>query len=657
MNVFYEESGSFKVATVKTENPGSMQVEAVTGKRSKIKTANVLLNFDEALDSFMEVAQAEAETLDTDFLWECIEGAEFNYQDLAKLYYGDKPTNVQFAATAIKVHGAPIYFYRKGKGNYKAAPEETLKLAQAAVEKKRIQAEQMAVWVEQLNNKELPEGFAEKADFLIYNPDKNSVEWKAIDSAASSSGRLALTVMADAGLITSAHDYHLGAFLREMFKDGTDFPAHEDVSGLLASHVADLPIADVNAFSIDDATTNEIDDAFSFSELPNGNKRIGIHIAAPSLAIAQGGELDAIVLDRLSTVYMPGNKITMLPESVVRPFSLDAGTTKPALSLYLEVADDLSIVSHESKVEQITVAENLRHDSLEPHLNAETLANDSSEHPLWTELKLLHALAESLEKARGQGESGRAPQIDYNFYVTDGIVSIVARERGSPMDKLVAELMIYANSTWGGLLKEGERAGIYRAKTTSKVFMTTEALPHQGMGLDQYAWCTSPLRRAVDLINQRQLIALLNQEEAPYAKEGDALKVIIRDFDQTYQAYNDFQTRMERYWCLQYLIQEGIKEVTAVVWRENLVRLDGMFFITKVPSLPETKVGTKVSLEVKAIDTLLMELNCKFKHVIEGETEEVPEVEAEAAEAEAVKEAAVEDNSNENGKAEVTEEK
>ena len=167
MNVFYEEGGSFKAATVKTESPGSMQIEAVSGKRSKIKTANVLLNFDEVLDGFMDIAEAEAETLDTDFLWECIEGAEFNYQDLAKLYYGDKPTNVQFAATAIKVHGAPIYFYRKGKGNYKAAPEETLKLAQAAVERKRVQVEQMAVWVEQLNNKELPEGFAEKADFLI----------------------------------------------------------------------------------------------------------------------------------------------------------------------------------------------------------------------------------------------------------------------------------------------------------------------------------------------------------------------------------------------------------------------------------------------------------------------------------------------------------
>jgi exoribonuclease II len=236
----------------------------------------------------------------------------------------------------------------------------------------------------------------------------------------------------------------------------------------------------------------------------------------------------------------------------------------------------------------------------------------------------------SLEKARGKYEPDRAPQIDYNFYVTDGIVSIVARERGSPMDKLVAELMIYANSTWGGLLKEGERAGIYRAQTGGKVFMTTEATPHQGMGLAQYAWCTSPLRRAVDLVNQRQLIALLNQQEAPYPADGDELKVIIRDFDQTYQAYNDFQTRMERYWCLQYLIQENLTEVTATVWRENLVRLDGMFFITKVPSLPELKVGTKVALEIKHVDTLLMELNCKFKHVVDNKDSEENAVEVDA---------------------------
>ncbi len=623
MNIFYEEEGHFKVASVMSENPGSMQVESASGKRSKIKSSNVLLQFEGALQAFMDAASGEAEKLEIEFLWECCGEPEFGFEDLAAEYYGKKASAIEVAATAIRLHSAPIYFYRKGKGRYKAAPAETLKLALAAVERKKMQAEQMAAWVLQLNNKELPEGFANKADSLIYSPDKNSAEWKAIDEAAQTSGRLALSVMHDCGLIKNAHDYHLGAFLREMFSDGIQFPSYD-----LPEIPSDLPLAKAECFSIDDATTTEIDDAFSLETLKNGNTRLGIHIAAPSLSVQPNSALDAIVLSRLSTVYMPGNKITMLPENVVKPFSLDANETKPALSLYIEVTPTFDIVATETKLEKIKIAENLRHDELEPFFNENTLAEDSGHH-YWARLKLLFDFAESLEKARGKHDPNRAPQIDYNFYVTDGIVKIVDRERGSPMDKLVAELMIYANSHWGGLLKDANIAGIYRAQTGGKVFMTSTAEPHQGLGVAQYAWCTSPLRRAVDLVNQRQLIAMLNKAPPPYNAQDGNLNVIIRNFDQTYNAYSEFQTRMERYWCLQYLIQEKFAEITATVWRDNLVRIDGMFYITKVPSLPELKVGAKVSLEIKHIDTLLMELNCKFKGVIEAESVVVVEDEVE----------------------------
>jgi exoribonuclease II len=622
MNVLYEEEGSFKVAAVMSETDAAMQIESSSGKRSKIKIANVLLRFEAALAGFLETATAEAETLDLDFVWECCGEQEFGFADLAADYFGAKPTANQAAAIAIKLHSAPMYFYRKGKGRYKAAPAETLKLALAAVERKKLQAEQMAGWVVLLNDRKLPEGFINKADALIYNPDKNSLEWKAIDEAAQTSGRLALTVMTDCGLIANAQDYHLGAFLREMFpekdgKAGTDFPAFD--APIITD---DLPLATVECFSIDDATTTEIDDAFSLENLSNGNTRIGIHIAAPALGVPVDSALDAIVLQRLSTVYMPGNKITMLPSDVVKPFSLDAGETKPTLSLYAEITPSFEIVATETKLEKIKIADNLRHDELEPFFNINTLEKDSG-HPYWARLKTLLGLAESLEVARGKANPNATPQIDYNFYVTDGIVKIVARERGSPMDKLVAELMIYANSHWGGLLKTAGIVGIYRAQTGGKVFMTMKAEPHQGLGVAQYAWSTSPLRRAVDLINQRQLIAMLNNETAPYNEKDGKLNVIIRNFDQTYSAYSEFQTRMERYWSLQYLIQEYLsknqKEITAVVWRDNLVKIDGMFYITKVPSLPERKVGSKVELTILHVDTLLMELSCKFVGDIEAE--------------------------------------
>lgn len=611
MNIFYEEEGVFKVASIMSESPGSMQVESPGGKRSKIKTANVLMRFDNAPAGFMEAAQQEAEGLETDFLWECCGEAEFGFQDLAREYYGKNPSPVEAAAIAIKLHGAPVYFYRKGKGIYKSAPPETLKAALAALERKRLQAEKIARDVEQLKAKQLPEDFRDKLDMLLYQPDKNSAEYKALDQASHEAGMSQLKLLDACGAIPSAHDYHLGAFLREYFPKGSDFGEYESISV-----PENIEFAETEAFSIDDSTTTEIDDALSVQKISGEITRVGIHIAAPALGIAVDGLLDRQAMKRLSTVYMPGHKITMLPEEVIRPFSLDAGEIKPVLSLYLDVAADYSIVNRHSRVERVKIVENLRHDTLEPFFNEGNCHTDNG-HPYWEKLNLLFNLAESLEKARGKYDPSKAPQLDYNFYVTDGIVSIVARHRGSPMDKVVAELMIEANSQWGKLLADNRVPGIYRAQNNGKVYMTTQAEPHQGLGVAQYAWSTSPLRRAVDLVNQRQIVSVLQGADPAYPAGSDDLTSIMRNFDLTYNAYADFQERMERYWCLQYLIQESITEIGATVWRENLVRLDNLPYITKVHSLPETKAGTRVALEVKRVEPLLMELDCRFKAILE----------------------------------------
>lgn len=620
MNIFYEEDGGFKIASIMTETDSSLQVESASGKRSKIKAANVLMKFDGSLAGFMEAAQQEAETLETDFLWECCGEDEFGFEDLAAEYYGGKPSRQQAAAVALKLHSAPVYFYRKGKGRYKAAPADTLKAALAGLEKKRLQAEKIASWVEALKSRQLPDELKARLDMLFYEPDKSSMEWKALDQAAMESHLSHVRVLADAGAITSIHDYHLGAFLREYFPRGTGFEAHQPPQML-----TDLPKAAVAAFSIDDSTTTEIDDAFSVQLLPDGNTRVGIHIAAPSLGIGPHTDLDAIAMQRLSTVYMPGNKITMLPEAAILPFSLNAGEWRPALSLYLDVTPDLAIVQRDTRVELVEIAENLRHDALEPYFNEHTLEQDSG-HPYWARLLFLFRLAESLEKARGKFDPSKPPQLDYNFYVQDGKVSIVSRHRGSPMDKLVSELMIEANSHWGGLLAKHEVSGIYRAQNGGKVYMTLKAEQHQGLGVAQYSWCTSPLRRAVDLVNQRQIISVIQSVEPVYAKDSDELAGIMRNFDLTYNAYNDFQGRMERYWCLQYLVQENTSQIKATVWRENLVRFDDMPFITKVHSLPELATGTRVLLEIKQVDTLAMEVETRFKAV-----EAAPVTEDEAA--------------------------
>jgi len=135
----------------------------------------------------------------------------------------------------------------------------------------------------------------------------------------------------------------------------------------------------------------------------------------------------------------------------------------------------------------------------------------------------------------------------------------------------------------------------------------------------QYMWSSSPLRRYVDLLNQRQIIAMLRDEEPPYPKNDTALYAAIRDFDTMYTIYNEFQRNMERYWCLRWLQQENIEQVEAIVLRENLVKLTGIPLIFRAPSLPELPANTLVQLAIVSIDLLDLDVQTRFVAAITKE--------------------------------------
>lgn len=608
MNVLYEEDGAIKVASVMADNGASLQVETPHGKRAKIKAGNVLLRFENPpVAGFMDAADAAAAELDTDFLWQCCGSDEFMFNELAQEYYGRAPGPVEAAAVVLRLHGAPMYFYKKGKGRYKAAPVENLRAALASEEKKRQQAATVAGYVSQLCDATLPETFTPAVvEMLLYHPDKNSLECKALEKACADTGTTAARLLEQCGAIPSSHDYHFRRFVLEHFPRGTGF---HSVGGFEREH--DLPQAGVEAFSIDDAATTEIDDAFSVERLPNGNWRVGIHIAAPALGFEPGSELDNIALQRLSTVYIPGHKITMLPDDVVECFTLNEGTANPALSMYLEVSPEYEILAVESRVERVHIAINLRHDTLEPVFNEETLAHGGPDYPFKAELEMLWKFAGRLEELRGKAGSQNQFK-DYNFEIDGERIAISERPRGSPIDKVVSELMIQVNSHWARQLSEAGVAAIYRSQNNGKVRMSTSPGPHQGLGVAQYAWSSSPLRRYVDLLNQRQIIALLHGIEPPYAPNSEALFSAIRDFDLAHEAYGNVQRSMERYWCLRYLLQEGITIAPTTVIKENLVRFESLPLVTRVFGMAEMEPGKAVEVEINAVDLLELEVRCRF---------------------------------------------
>ncbi|MDD4881450.1 MAG: RNB domain-containing ribonuclease [Gallionellaceae bacterium] len=607
MYVFYEEDGDIKAGTILADNDTSLQLESQHGKRTKVKAANVLLRYPApAPAEAMETARKLAAEIDTDFLWEVAAGSEFGFADLAVEYHGKTPNGPEAGAVLLCLHSAPIYFYKKGKGRYKAAPAEALAAAKAGLERKAREAELRAEWTDQLKSGGLPEAFRAKVFELAHKPDKNSLEYKALLDACGETGLSPVRLLDKCGAIPSSQEFHLQAFLLEHFPRGFGFPELAP-----PEPPPELPAGDAPAFSIDDAATTEIDDAFSVIFRPGGGARVGIHIAAPALGIAPGSELDRLAATRLSTVYMPGGKITMLPEGLVDRYTLAENRDCPALSLYVEVAADSSIVSLSTQADVIRIAANLRHETLEPLFNEDTIRNPAAaDYPFRQELEWLWGFACHLEAARGKAD--QVQRMDYNFKVVDDRVSIIPRVRGNPIDKLVSELMILANSRWGKLLADHEVAGMYRAQSQGKVRMTLRPAPHEGLGLECYAWSTSPLRRYVDLINQRQILAAARGDKPVYAGNDPMLFAAMRDFELAYDAYNDFQRKMERYWCLRWLIQEGIAEMEAVVLKENLVRLTGLPMVTRVVGAPALNPGDAIRVAVADFDLLDNELSCRY---------------------------------------------
>ena len=615
MFVLYEEDGAFKAGTILADNDATLQVENTHGKRVKLKRAHVLMEFREPGPSdLLARAEAEAEGLDVEFLWEVCGEDEFAFADFAAEYQGRTPTAVESAALLLRLHSAPIWFHRKGRGRFRKAPADILQAALAGLEKKRQQAAAIEHMRAELVAGRLPPELAALLPQALYRPDRNRPEIKALEAACVDSGLSAARLLLACGALASSYDFHYNRFLFEHFPEGTAFPALE-VPVLPSA----LPRAEVAAFSIDDASTTEIDDAFSVTPRAEGGWRIGIHIAAPALGFARGSTLDAVARRRLSTVYMPGNKITMLPDEIVQTFTLGEGRDCPAVSLYLDITPGLAIVGEESRVELVPIVANLRHHDIEPVFNDDTVHNGGPDFQWKRELTLLWDLATVLEAGRGKA-AGNEDRIDFGFSVDwteetadgPGRVSIGRRLRGSPMDKLVAELMIHANMTWGKLLDRSGIPGLYRAQGGGKVRMTTVAAPHEGLGVDCYAWSSSPLRRYVDLVNQWQIISVLQGTPPAFAPKSAELMAAMRDFELTYAEYAEFQRGMERYWCLRWLRQHGRGEVEATVLRENVVRLAEIPLVIRVPSMPLQMPGSRVKLVVERTDLLDVEVEARF---------------------------------------------
>jgi len=644
MFALFDDAGKFHAGRVMSEADASLQVELDSGKRVKVKSANVLLKFEKPAPAvLLAEARALADEIDLDLAWEFAPEGEFGFADLARDYFDAKAGTVQQAAALLRLFDAPHYFRRAGKGQFRKAPEETVKAALLGIERKRQQALQIEAWADELAAGTCPAPIQEQIYKILFKPDKNGPEYKAVVEAAKRSHKAPLDLLQGAGAITSAYQFHWKRFLFENFPKGSGFPA------LTAPEIKDeLALSTAQAFSIDDSQTTEIDDALSVQGLGTGTVTFGVHIAAPGLAIQPDSAVDKVARDRLSTVYMPGWKLTMLPDEVVQAYTLIEGRDCPAVSIYFTMDEaTFEIKARETKLERVHIAANLRHDKLDGIVTDTTLSGDAPADYLFApELAFTWRLAKHLkaqrEVVRGKPENFNRP--DYNFRLVgermeapNGTesVEIGVRARGSSLDLIVAEAMILANSAWGGWLAELGLPGIYRSQASLapgiKVRMGTKALPHAGMGVAQYTWATSPLRRYVDLVNQWQIIACARHGRtaalaAPFKPKDAQLFSIISGFEAAYAAYNGFQNGIERFWTLRWLQQNATTELTATVMKEGLVRADDLPLVFKALGCENLPRGSHVKVRITGMDEMTLDVHATLiERLDEAPAAEEPE--------------------------------
>lgn len=637
MNLLYEEGGDIKIATVQSASGAgdaeSWQATSLSGKKIKLKAKEVWLRFEKPeAQAAMDEANTLTADIDLQFLWDCAPDEEFGLVDVAHEYFGSQASVAQQVALAIALQGAPVFFRRKGRGRFQRAPLEQLQAGLAALERKQKELEQQSLWQQELVAGTFPEVLKSSAKQLLFSPDKNTSAYKALLAACTETGESPAQLMIRCGAIDSPLAYHQGMFLKAHFPHGAE---HNLTIGIdqeaYGSAIAELPLAQVQAFSIDDSGTTEIDDALSVTPIEGGH-RIGIHIAAPGLAISKDDPLDQVARNRMSTVYFPGDKITMLPDSVIEQFSLDEGMPRPALSIYVDIDADgvADRTSLQMRTEMVPMAANLRLENIEHLVSEESLLDESASYSyrkelatLWRAAKLLHAGRQEKRVANGL----RAEQLglvdpnalarDFHFQIqdVDGVkrVEIVPRQRGSILDTIVAEWMIFCNSASGQLLADHGLPGLFRTQKgwgPLRTRMQTTPGPHEGLGLDYYAWCTSPLRRYSDLVNQWQLIALAKhgvtaKMVAPFPPRDAALMGIAADFESCYQAYGEFQDRLEKYWCLRWIIQDAqSKTVHVRHLKEGMSRVELVPLHLPIPELATHPRMTRAEVVISDVDLL-----------------------------------------------------
>jgi len=377
----------------------------------------------------------------------------------------------------------------------------------------------------------------------------------------------------------------------------------------------------LETYSIDDDTTEDIDDAISITESSEG-LMVGVHIADVGSLIPKWSLLDQEALRRGETIYLPEGNIHMFPLELVRSrLSLFEGTPRFAISLLILFDNNLSIKSYRFTKSKILVRKNLSYSQAEDFLKSGHIGCRLVEIALNLRRKRIEAGAFIVE----------LPDLKIGIR-EDGSIEIKKIYMNTIAHLVVSEFMILTNWLSARFFKDRGIPAIFRSQPEpvseeakeldendplfplrvvkflkpSRMGLSPE--PHSFLGLDAYVQITSPIRRYLDLVLQRQLLSELEGREPCYTVEE--LERIYFQVESSVREKRIVERARERYWLLKYLKGMEGRYITGVVssLRESTASVYLPDYLLEVPVSVTSGLSVKeedvVKLKVERVDPL-----------------------------------------------------
>ncbi|MFH0823786.1 MAG: RNB domain-containing ribonuclease [Pseudomonadota bacterium] len=332
----------------------------------------------------------------------------------------------------------------------------------------------------------------------------------------------------------------------------------------------------LHMFAIDAETTRDVDDALSLS-YDGEDALVGIHITNVAHFVDHGSDLDLEIRQRGTSIYLPDDMVPMIPPVLSEMgASLAVGEHRPAISAVVRFGPDLCMKDFEIVSSVIELKERLTYEQADERISA----SESTE-------RRLHSIAQAWRS--GRIASGavifRDPELTVRV-VEEGRIEAALRDRETPSQILVSEMMILANNLFARFLKANGIPGIFRSqpapserveladgydpvqsyrakRAMARGDIGVDPAPHFTLGLDCYATATSPLRRYPDLLVQRQIKSFL-ETGRPLLDRSEIEKVLV-EISYPLERAVMLERDRHRYFLHKYLSQRKGQELEAIV--------------------------------------------------------------------------------------------